>query len=281
MNVYGYVPHLIRIKKVKGMLSVNLTDIPPDIKRDVANHLRDEVLSFSDPKPVHPATYFLELFTLSVHGSEQMMERFLLYYSKLAMKKQEALKELRKHLDCRDVLDIGEYLERTSAIPSNPLRLYWLKVRNGKVYMGDFSCILPLLEDIVSYSAELKQKVTDPAIRDELKEILRITRTKRSGKMPKFYRNLLDATGIEDGKKRIIMYWLAPYLVNIKGMTKEEAVGVIMEWLSRQDGQRVPHYWVRAEVESVARKGIRPWRRDKVFEKDPQIKEILEKHGIV
>ena len=280
MAIYGYIPHLVRLKKIKGFFKIDLTDIPVELKREAANHLRDEVLKGINPQPVNPVIYFLELFAIVVSDSNVLLEKFLDYYSRLALKNKRALGELKKYLDCTETVPIEEYLVRTSKFPVNPLKIYWLKMSKGVVQLEKYSCIISLIEDIVNYARELKQKLNEPAIREELLEIIRMSQPRRKG-TPRFYRNLLEATGIEDGKRRIIMYWLAPYLVTIHGMTKEEAINTILEWLTRQDGKRVPAYWVRAEVESVARKGLKPWKREKVFRIDPQLKEILEKHGII
>lgn len=287
MSIYHYIPHLAVLVKrktgklPKGIEPINLTDIPPDLKRDVANHIRDEIMRAVNPQPVEPTLYLLEVLVIAMSDSRNLKERFLSYYSRLALKNKKALSYLQKYIECTDELSMKEYLQRASRLQANPLKLYWLEIEKGKVKLGSYSCILSLLEDISRLLEETRKKIGNDVVADELRDILSMSQRKPSGRTPRFYKRLLDATGIEDGKKRIIMYWIAPYLISIANMPKEEAINTILEWLSRQEGQRVPNYWVRAEVEAVARKKLMPWKKDKVLEKDPQLKEILQKHGII
>jgi len=96
-----------------------------------------------------------------------------------------------------------------------------------------------------------------------------------------FMEAILSASGIPDGRKRIIFFWLAPYLVNVKGLTPEEAVSVLNEWLSRQGGTKIPTSWVKNEVILAKRKGIRPWSLKKVESTDPGLVKMLRDLGVM
>jgi hypothetical protein len=96
-----------------------------------------------------------------------------------------------------------------------------------------------------------------------------------------YIESILSASGIPDGRKRIIFFWLAPYLVNVKGMHPDEAVSVLQEWLSRQGGAKIPPSWVKDEALLAKRKGIRPWGLKKVESADPALVKMLRDMGVI
>jgi hypothetical protein len=88
--------------------------------------------------------------------------------------------------------------------------------------------------------------------------------------------------GLSDGRKRFILYVLSAYLVNVKGLSEEEALQVVQEFLEnscRNHGRcdKVYESFICGDLRRVRSKGLRPMSLEKLREKDPELYSIVEK----
>jgi len=98
-----------------------------------------------------------------------------------------------------------------------------------------------------------------------------------------FIERILQVSGLEDGRKRIIYYWLSKWFGCILEIPPEECARAIEEWLSRQGSgdSKVYRSWILKECEYAYRDKICPWTLETTARKDPEIIEILKKHNII
>jgi hypothetical protein len=88
--------------------------------------------------------------------------------------------------------------------------------------------------------------------------------------------------GLPDGRKRFMLYALSAYLMNVKGLSEEEALQVVREFLEnscKNFGRRDEVYesFIRGDLRRVRSKGLRPAPLEKVREKDPELYSIVER----
>jgi hypothetical protein len=88
--------------------------------------------------------------------------------------------------------------------------------------------------------------------------------------------------GLPDGRKRFILYVLSAYLVNVKGLSEEEAIQVVQEFLEnscRNHGNcgRVYESFIRGDLRRVKSKGLRSASLERLKEKDPELYSLIEK----
>jgi hypothetical protein len=87
--------------------------------------------------------------------------------------------------------------------------------------------------------------------------------------------------GLPDGRKRFILYVLSAYLVNVKGLSEEEAIQVVQEFLEnscRNHGNcgKVYESFIRGDLQRVKSKGLKPTTLEKLREKDPDLHSLIE-----
>ena len=84
---------------------------------------------------------------------------------------------------------------------------------------------------------------------------------------------------VKDGRRRLLLYVLIPYLVNVRELPPEVAVEVCRDWLSRtpRGMDRRNEYLIEYEVPRVAKKGVLPMARVKFLEKYPDLRRIINK----
>lgn len=87
--------------------------------------------------------------------------------------------------------------------------------------------------------------------------------------------------GVPDGRSRLILYVVSRYLVNIKGLSPEEAEPIVESFIEascRNHGNcgKIYRSWVRNVLRHVARGGWKPWSPERIQREDPQLYEILK-----
>lgn len=163
-------------------------------------------------------------------------------------------------------------------------KVYHMNIRKGYVYPT--ADLLPLIAGCIAYTLSVSGLPLDVStlpkqFSDYARRSVVVRRTKSSSKVYDYIEAILSASGIPDGRKRIIYYWLAPYLVNIKGLSPDEANSTINDWLARQGGGKIQPSWVKDEVLIVNRKKIHPWGLKKVEQQDPSLVESLRSLGVL
>jgi hypothetical protein len=95
-------------------------------------------------------------------------------------------------------------------------------------------------------------------------------------------------TPIADYRKNAIALILAPYLLNIRNLSLEQAYATIIDWLNKceqlrplQPSRRDVNYRVKLALERAQKTGILPMRLDTVKDKSPELHEILSLGGSV
>ncbi len=87
--------------------------------------------------------------------------------------------------------------------------------------------------------------------------------------------------GMEDARKRFILYVASRYLVNIKGLSDEDAIKELKEFYSKKGGGKVYESWLRSVIRGVKSKKLLPWSLKRIEEKDKDlynnIMKVLEK----
>jgi len=89
-------------------------------------------------------------------------------------------------------------------------------------------------------------------------------------------------SGVPDGRSRLILYVLSRYLVNVRGLSDEEAVAEIEAFIEascRNHGNcsKIYRSWVRNVVKHVRRGGWRPWSLARIQRDDPELYEVVSK----
>jgi len=197
-------------------------------------------------------------------------------------------------------VDVGMYVD--PARPAFPLRvfmsfphiypqvkLYHLPVRSGMVLVPPSR--LPFVAGCIAYGIVRRNLPVEGKIPDDIKEAaltaLRsaTTQTRRArrgaGKGVGFIRRVIEASGLPDGRKRILLYWLIPYWINVEGLSVDEAVERAKEWISRQAGGKIYESWIRSDAINVKKRGIKPWSLKKVERESPDLVKMLKEMGIL
>ncbi len=79
-----------------------------------------------------------------------------------------------------------------------------------------------------------------------------------------------------DGRHRLILYVIARYLVNVKGLDERDAISEILDFVQRScknygNCSKVYESWIRNVVSKVKVGGWKPWTLEKLRERDPQL----------
>jgi len=83
--------------------------------------------------------------------------------------------------------------------------------------------------------------------------------------------------GLEDGRKRFILYVASRYLVNVKGLSEEQAVEALKEFAQRKGSGKVYESWLRNVVRGVKAKKLLPWSLKRLQERDKELYEQVVK----
>ena len=287
MNPFFAVhPFLPSARMRAERLGINLENISEEDLDGAARRLRSIYSGRPDSNVLDEKTELLHylifrIFT-SIHGSEY-------YYKMLGRFYAERTRRFFTH-DLFVELNVDPY-----AVPLNvymrfkhiypETKIYHVDLRGGIVRLGEE--LLPLFAGCIAYSLAVAGLPLDvssvPKHFSEYAKRAVLVRSQRqkSSRGYGYIEAVLSASGISDGRKRIIFYWLAPYLVTIRDLSPEEAVSTINEWLARQGGGKIPPSWVKDEVLLVKRKNIHPWSLKKVEQVDPGLITILRDMGVL
>ncbi len=87
--------------------------------------------------------------------------------------------------------------------------------------------------------------------------------------------------GVPDGRSRLILYVVSRYLVNVKGLSVEDAERVIGEFIENScrnhgDCSKIYNSWIRNVLRKVADGGWLPWSLERIREQDPELYAIVE-----
>lgn len=98
------------------------------------------------------------------------------------------------------------------------------------------------------------------------------------GKSRRWIEELLNAKGIDDGRKRLIWLVFAPYLINIKKYDFEKAYLIIENWLNNNKvaGKRITSSFIRGQLRNAINTGLLPLSKEKAFERFSDVPKILE-----
>ena len=90
----------------------------------------------------------------------------------------------------------------------------------------------------------------------------------------------LISRGVPEGRKRLILYVISRYLVNVKGLEPGEAEEAIQGFIDASCSNhgncgRIYRSWVRHVVSRVSAGGWRPWSLERIKREDPQLYEVI------
>jgi hypothetical protein len=83
--------------------------------------------------------------------------------------------------------------------------------------------------------------------------------------------------GLEDGRKRFILYVASRYLVNVKGLSEDKAVEALSEFAKKKGSGKVYESWIRSVVRGVKAKKLMPWSLKRLEERDPELYKVVKK----
>jgi len=86
--------------------------------------------------------------------------------------------------------------------------------------------------------------------------------------------------GVPDGRSRLILYVISRYLVNVKGLSVDEAHLVVKEFIENScrnygDCSKIYDSWIRNVLRRVAEGGWLPWSLERLRERDPELYDIV------
>ncbi|AAY79793.1 DNA primase noncatalytic subunit PriX [Sulfolobus acidocaldarius] len=83
--------------------------------------------------------------------------------------------------------------------------------------------------------------------------------------------------GLPDARKRFILYVASRYLVNVKGLSEEDVVKILVDFYGRHGGSKVYESWIRSVVRGVKSKNLKPWSLKKIESNDKEMYELILK----
>ncbi|MEB2836522.1 MAG: DNA primase noncatalytic subunit PriX [Desulfurococcales archaeon] len=88
--------------------------------------------------------------------------------------------------------------------------------------------------------------------------------------------------GVPDGRSRLILYVISRYLVNIRGLSDDEALAEVQGFLQAScsnygNCSKIYTSWIRNVLKHVRRGGWRPWSLERMRREDPELYSIIEK----
>ena len=269
--------------------SISLDLIPERLLSSAANRLKNILSRRPDYDTVLPSReevfqYVLMRILVSILGTDYYYDRFARYYAERTRRQTSYAEDVLAEVGIApEYLDVPTYMRYRHVYPET--KLYHVPVNGGQVLFPRRH--IPYLAATVAYTLvrdSLPADVSDvpPSFRDYARAAVPVTASSGgSSKGWGFVERLLSAEGIPDGKKRILLFWIIPYLANVKGLSVDEVVSKVQEWLSRQGGQKVLISWVRSDAELAKKKGIRPWSLKKVEQTDPALVKMLRNMGVL
>ncbi|QIW23495.1 DNA primase noncatalytic subunit PriX [Sulfolobus sp. S-194] len=83
--------------------------------------------------------------------------------------------------------------------------------------------------------------------------------------------------GLEDARKRFILYVGSRYLVNIKGLSEDEAIKRLEDFYYKKGGGKIYESWLKSVLRGVKNKGLKPWSLKRIQEKDKEMYSLISK----
>jgi len=83
--------------------------------------------------------------------------------------------------------------------------------------------------------------------------------------------------GLPDARKRFILYVASRYLVNVKGLSEEEAIKRLEEFYYKGGGGKVYESWLKSVIKGVKSKGLLPWSLKRIEERDKEMYMLISK----
>jgi len=82
-------------------------------------------------------------------------------------------------------------------------------------------------------------------------------------------------SGLEDCRKRFILYVGSRYLVKVKGLDEEKAIEILREFYYKKGGGKIYDSWLRSVVKGVREKKLLPWSLERIKNKDRELYEMI------
>ncbi len=83
--------------------------------------------------------------------------------------------------------------------------------------------------------------------------------------------------GLEDGRKRFILYVASRYLVNVKKYDEDTAIEALKEFYYKAGTGKVYDAWLRSVIRGVKEKRLYPPSLKAIQEKDRELYEVIAK----
>ncbi len=221
----------------------------------------------------------IELANIFSIPGDRFLERFATHVAYLArntLERDEIAFVFSQEGIYTDSIDLHTFLLIPRPFPE--LKLYHLPVAGGQVSVKGRERELAASFIYFRLLERLPVKTSLP--NSIFSSLLPQTRKKTGGKGTGFLKLLESASGIPDGRKRILFFWLIPYWVNVLNLSEDEAVERAKDWVERQ-GAKIYESWLRSEARNAKKKGIRPWSLKKVQTVSPDLIKILQEVGIL
>nr|4WYH_A Chain A, Uncharacterized protein [Saccharolobus solfataricus P2] len=77
--------------------------------------------------------------------------------------------------------------------------------------------------------------------------------------------------GLQDSRKRFILYVASRYLVNVKGVNEDEALQTLKEFYYKLQSGKVYESWLKSVINGVKKKGLLPWSLKRIEERDKEM----------
>lgn len=293
-------PFLPSSQRIVRSLGIPIEHIPEDLIRAAEQRFVRIVRRAAGPEIIKDYTKEVLLYPLlrllvSATGSDYYADLLARYYADRTVyyTSMEGLAdffvEVGMYIDpARPIIPLPRFMSFPHIYPE--VKLYHLPVKAGNVYIPPPR--LPYVAGCIAYAlvrrnlpveGEIPQNIREAASRALKKAVSgeRKKQRKGGGKKQPFIEKLLSASGIPDGRKRILLYWLIPYWVTVEGLPPEEVFQRAKEWISRQAGGKILDSWIRDDIENVRKKGIRPWSLRKVEREAPDLVKLLKELGIL
>jgi hypothetical protein len=256
------------------LISAGRDRVEQDLKGDSIAHSN---ISMAEIKQTYVLSYVYSRMMISAIGNKVHLERYVMSEARRARSALEEdtlpnllklLGELELEMSYSDecfIIGFARFLTLSSR--SEGLSLAKQELDKGLVYLGRESA-MKLMENAIA--DEIRKKLPIPA--SELPR--RIIEESRSIRLPKInvrsemregsYRwieRILE-NPLPDLRHRTVNLILAPYLVNVKGMSEEDAANIITEFIEKckqiNPDTRINSTYIKYQCRYSKAKGLRP-----------------------
>lgn len=291
-------PFLPSSQRIVRSMRISVEEIPDDLIRAAEQRFTQIIRKKAGPEILGNHIKEVLLYPLlrlmaSAAGSEYYADLLARYYADRTVYYTfregiaDFFVEVGMYVDpARPVFPLHRFMGFPHIYPE--VKLYHLPVKAGNVYVP--ASRLPYVAGCIAYSlvrknlpveGEIPQNIKEAVSRALKKAVSGEKRRRKRGQKISFIEKLLSASGLPDGRKRILLYWLIPYWVTVEGLPPEEAFQRAKEWISKQAGGKILDSWIRDDIDNVGKKGIRPWSLRKVEKEAPDLIKLLRDLGVL